>query len=197
MYTINDRLTTNSRRSKTKCTGDRPQCRSCMKRKVACSWAHTSGSFHVLTPPQDHGYLAEDSISISSQRDNNNPFEQINGDRLVPSSNDTSKEPGRLRRLYEIFLARHHDVEFCSFFHKPSVDLSKLYRSDSFLLHAVCSLAALYLQQEEVETELGHSTNFALSDHYARLAKNEASRLYDEPSSEYYTITSICVALTL
>ena len=88
-------------------------------------------------------------------------------------------------------------LSFAPFFHKPSVDLPKLYRSDPFLLHAVCSLAALYLQPEEVETELGHSTNFGLSDHYAHLAKNEASRLYDEPSSEYYTTTSICIALTL
>jgi hypothetical protein len=91
---------------------------------------------------------------------------------------------GRLQRLFDIFLARHHDVEFCSFFHKPSLDVAALYGSDSFLVNSVCALAALYVSSQEAEREYGHPTNFALSYHYTRLAKMQAAKLYDEPSGK-------------
>jgi len=186
-----------SRRSKTKCTGERPQCRSCMKRKVTCSWANHS-DFATSAFPK--GQSMDTSMNMSISMGDAHPSASMANSSTV--SDDSILHPsipeirgfvqervGRLQRLFDLFLAKHHDVELCSFFHKPSLDVAALYGSDSFLVNSVCALAALYIPQEEANREYGHPSNMALSYHYTRLAKIQAAKLFDEPSGERSSLT--------
>lgn len=87
-----------------------------------------------------------------------------------------------LQRLLKIFLARHHDVELCSFLHKPSLDISVLAVRSPLLVTSIISLAALYVPENEVKRDFGFESVVALSDHYARSARSYAQSLSDEPS---------------
>ncbi|PMD43537.1 hypothetical protein L207DRAFT_564199 [Hyaloscypha variabilis F] len=169
------------RRSKTKCTGvviDR-SCRSCLKRNVTCSWAQvvTPSAFYALTPPQEQESpkINEKSQRLHGQQDTPDPRALSNIPIVLP-------EPPQLERLFEIFFARHHEVELCSFLHKPSLDMPTLHNRSPVLVASVLSLAALYLSTDEVKADFGFETPCALSDHYARLAKSHAYGLSDEPS---------------
>jgi Fungal Zn(2)-Cys(6) binuclear cluster domain len=170
-----------SRRSKTKCTGDRPQCRSCSKRNLACSWAQIAGpnTFYALTPPQE-----QDSLRINEREP------RFRGHSAVPDINSLARtphvfpQPLQLQRLFDLFFIRHHEVEFCSFFHRPSLDIPTLHDRSPLLAASVLSLGALYLSTDEAVTDFGFATPYALSDYYARLAKFQAYDLFDEPSSK-------------
>ena len=90
-----------------------------------------------------------------------------------------------LQRLLSIFLARHHDVELCSFLHKPSLDISMLAARSPFLVTSIISLSALYTTEDEAKRDFGFESAVALSDHYARSARRYAHSLSDEPSGAY------------
>ncbi len=172
-----------SRRSKTKCTGvviDR-SCRSCLKRNVNCSWTQVvaPSAFYALTPPQERESPKrnEKNQRLHSQPDTPGPRALSNIPIVLP-------EPPQLERLFEIFFARHHEAELCSFLHKPSLDMPALHDRSPLLVASVLSLAALYLSTDEVKADFGFETPCALSDHYARLAKSHAYGLSDEPSSK-------------
>jgi hypothetical protein len=164
-----------SRRSKTKCTGDRPQCRSCLKRNVTCYWAQITvpNTFFALTPPKRNEREPRFQ-SHSAVQDTNSLAE---APLVLP-------EPRQLQRLFDIFFARHHEPELCSFFHKPSLDIPTLRGRSPLLVASVLSLSALYLSADEVAADFGSETPCALSDYYARLAKIYAYNLFDEPSSK-------------
>jgi hypothetical protein len=152
-----------------------------MKRKVTCSWAQiaTTDTSYAPTPPREQE---------TPRRDENEPSYQSS--TAVPGRISLAKAPPllpesrQLLQLFEIFFARHHEAEFCSFFHKPSLDVPTLYDRSPCLVYSVLSLGALYVSKDEVELEFGFSTPRALSEHYARLAKSDAFSLCDEPSSE-------------
>lgn len=91
-----------------------------------------------------------------------------------------------LQRLLKIFLTRHHDVELCSFLHKPSLDISVLAVRSPLLVTSIVSLAALYVSEDEVKRDYGFESVVELSDYYARTARGYAQRLSDEPSGVYY-----------
>lgn len=170
-----------SRRSKTKCTGDRPQCRSCMKRRVTCSWQTAAADvFYALAPPPQDLEPSRNDESRQRPRSHAaapNPFSLTKTPLVLP-------EHYKVQQLFEIFFARHHAVEFCSFFHKPSLDIETLHDRSPLLPTSVVSLAALYVSNDKAKSDFGFHTSCALSDHYARLAKSYAFGLYDEPSSQ-------------
>lgn len=89
-----------------------------------------------------------------------------------------------VERLLQLFMEKHHDVELCSFFHKPSLDIPTLHSRSPLLVASVFSLAALYVPTDEVEADFGFESPSALSDHYARVARSYACDLFHKPSSK-------------
>jgi hypothetical protein len=61
--------------------------------------------------------------------------------------------PALLRHLLQTFYDRHHDVEFCSFIHKPSFDIEQC--SSPFFMAALISLSSLYHSDEESKSKFG------------------------------------------
>jgi hypothetical protein len=171
-----------SRRTKTKCNGDRPQCRSCVKRRVACSWPQIAAPSvcSILTPPQDQ---TSDQNTESTSRAYSHSVAP--GVPLVINTVLTLPAPHLLQRLIDLFLRRHHDVEFCSFFHKPSLDIPDLSVRSPLLVASVICLAALYVPDNEVIDIFGFQTPLELSDHYALLAQSYTHSVCYEPSSKY------------
>ena len=152
-----------------------------MKRNVTCYWAQifVPNTFCALTPlqvqePPKRNEREPRFQSHSAVQDTNSLVESP---LVIP-------EPRQLQRLFDIFFARHHEAELCSFFHKPSLDIPTLRGRSPLLVASVLSLSALYLSADEVAADFGVETPCALSDHYARLAKIYAYNLFDEPSSK-------------
>jgi hypothetical protein len=154
---------------------------SCLKRNVTCSWSQAAGfnAFHALTPPEDQE---------SPRRNELEPHPRIHP--ATPDIHSSFKntsvlpKPHLLRLLFQIFFDRHHDAEFCSFFHIPSLDIPSLYDRSPLLVTSVMSLSALYVSTHEAEADFGFETPLKLSDHYARIAKSYAHEVCDDPSSE-------------
>lgn len=171
-----------SRRSKTKCNGDRPQCSSCSKRNVTCSWPRIAApnTFYALTPPQDQEPPTRNELTSRAQS-----YPAIQDIPSLVKPPIVLPEPHVLERLFQIFFARHHDAELCSFLHKPSLDIPTLHGRSPLLVASVISLAVLYISADEAVAIFGFETPSALSDHYARLAKYYAYGLSDEPSSKW------------
>lgn len=170
-----------SRRSKTKCNGDRPQCRSCLKRKVACLWPQSDApnTFYALTPPQEQQPLRRNQLEPRVHH------------QAIPHISSLAKtplilpEPHLLQRLFHIFFSRHHEAELCSFLHKPSLDIPTMAGRSPLLVASVISLAALYVSADKAEADFGFETPTALSEHYACAAKSYTYGLCDEPSSKW------------
>ncbi|KAH8820145.1 fungal-specific transcription factor domain-containing protein [Xylogone sp. PMI_703] len=168
------------RRSKTKCNGVRPRCRSCLKRKSICSWPKepAPGGYYPI------GYSV---VNLESRVQNNVLHVPDSPESNAPDFPTATL----LQRCLDIFLARHHDVELCSFFHKPSLDMSHLTTKAPFLLTAIISLATLYISDNEAKEDFGFETSSALSNHYAQLARKHAHALSDEPS--VYTVQAYLI----
>jgi len=153
-----------------------------LKRNVTCSWPQTTSvnTFYALTPPLDQ----EPRIrNVSEPRAQSHPTIPD-----IPSLLQTPlvlPEPHLVQRLFQIFFARHHEAELCSFFHKPSLDIPTLHDRSPMLVASVISLAVLYISADEAKTDFGFETPSALSDHYNRLAKYYAYGLSDDPCSKW------------
>lgn len=93
-------------------------------------------------------------------------------------------EPGLLRRLVEVFFTRHHDVELCSFLHKPSLDSSVRNPRVHFLLASIVALGALYISDSEAKNDFGFETGLQISEHYSQIARSFARERFDEPSGK-------------
>jgi hypothetical protein len=87
-----------------------------------------------------------------------------------------------LLRALDIFYARHHSVEFCSFLHVPSLDIEVLRRRSAFFVHALIALSGLYMSKEEAVKE-GFANPGALSDWHASVAREYSRQSVDSPSS--------------
>lgn len=89
--------------------------------------------------------------------------------------------------LLDIFLERHHEVEFCAFLHKPTTTMAGLHKKAPVLATAIASLAALYLTAGDVgrlTKALGLPTcTLGLSNFYAQQATTLGRHLTDQPSS--------------
>lgn len=94
----------------------------------------------------------------------------------------TWPEPALLNRSFDIFFARHHDVELCSFMHKPTLDISALRNRSPFLVASIISLASLYISTIDASQLFGFSSGYVLSEHYAQIARAYARELSDKPS---------------
>ncbi|OBT96227.2 hypothetical protein VE01_05786 [Pseudogymnoascus verrucosus] len=165
------------RKSKVKCSGTRPNCRNCLKRKKGCTWPST--------PAPGGYYQILDYAEVESGTDRR----VLKGAGPIldgPVRGDCNSacvlpEAHLLQLLLGIFLARHHDGELCSFLHKPSLDMSVLAVRSPFLVMSIISLSALYIPDDEALRDFGFEA-VALSDNYARSARRYAQRLSDEPS---------------
>ena len=177
----NTLLTSASRRSKTKCSGVRPQCQSCIKRKLICSWPKA---------PAPGNYYPINSTEVESIPKVSNGAQSLPG---IAGTKSGFVPPAAhlLQRLLNIFLARHHDVELCSFLHKPTTDISILWAQSPLLVTSILSLSALYISENEAEESFGFKSATALSEHYAKFARGYAQALSDEPSGVYYVFIII------
>jgi hypothetical protein len=164
-----------SRRRKTKCSGVKPQCRSCLKHKLVCSWPKSlvPGHFYAVDPSKS---------SISPGTATEVLAWTTTDNRAANSGNLVPPQKPLLQRLLKIFLSRHHDVELCSFLHKPSLDVSILNVKSPLLMASIATLSALYLSNEEAKSDFGFDTAPALSENYAQFARLQARSLSDEPS---------------
>jgi hypothetical protein len=140
---------------------------------VTCSWPPVSTT---------ETYLPDDSPVFNSSAKFQSAIES--GPGIVASSTGPYAFPEArlLHRLLNIFLARHHDVELCSFLHKPSIDIVALSAQSPFLVSSILSLSALYLSDKEANKDFGFESSAALSEHHAQFAKMCAKSLHDEPS---------------
>ncbi|KFY62451.1 hypothetical protein V496_04583 [Pseudogymnoascus sp. VKM F-4515 (FW-2607)] len=185
------------RKSKVKCSGTRPNCRNCLKRKKGCTWPSSPapGGYYQLPDPGEVQAELLDANGLNGV----GHVRVLNGvgpiiDGPVHGDGDSGSvlsEPHLLRRLLGIFLARHHDAELCSFLHKPSLDMSMLAVRSPFLVTSIFSLSALYVPEDEAKRDFGFESAMALSDNYARSARRYAQSLSDEPS--VYTIQAYLV----
>jgi hypothetical protein len=148
---------------------------------VTCSWVQAAGynAFQALTPPEDLEAPRGDELESHSQI---RPavfdiHHSLKTTSILP-------EPHLLQRLFQIFFDRHHDAEFCSFFHMASLDIPALYNRSPLLVTSVMSLSALYISAHEAEVDFGFETPSKLSDYYARIAKSYAHEVCDDPSSK-------------
>lgn len=101
----------------------------------------------------------------------------------------------QLERLFKIFLGRHHDVELCSFLHKPTQDVAALSSKSQLLVTAIITLSALYISDDEAKEDFGFESASALSNHYAEVARNLARNSSDEPSGMLLINTTIAKSL--
>ncbi|KFY81838.1 hypothetical protein V500_11043 [Pseudogymnoascus sp. VKM F-4518 (FW-2643)] len=170
------------RKSKIKCSGIRPNCGNCLKKRKACTWPTNSlapGAYYQALYPRDVEAEPGDIRPIPD-----GPVHTGGNDGALP-------EAHLLQRLLSIFLSRHHDAELCSFLHKPSLDISVLAVRSPFLVTSIISLSALYIPEDEARGDFRFESAVALSDHYARSARRYAQSLSDEPS--VYTIQAYLV----
>lgn len=101
----------------------------------------------------------------------------------------------QLERLFKIFLDRHHDVELCSFLHKPTQDVAALSSKSQLLVTAIITLSALYISDDEAKEDFGFESASSLSNHYAEVARNLARNSSDEPSGMIPINTAIAKSL--
>ncbi|KFX92602.1 hypothetical protein V490_05297 [Pseudogymnoascus sp. VKM F-3557] len=175
------------RKSKVKCSGIRPKCRHCLKRKKECTWPNSpapGGYYHSVGSAEVEAKLGVKPFDgVQQSLDGSVVQAGSDGGCVLP-------EAKLLQRLLSIFLARHHDVELCSFLHKPSLDIFKLAVRSPFLVTSIISLSALYVPEDEAR-DFGFESAASLSDNYARSARRYAQILSDEPS--VYTIQAYLV----
>lgn len=133
-------------------------------------------SADVTAAPQISNTGVSDSTDLSSKRVRL-PKNRTNHDRAnLPSH--------LLQRALEIFYNRHHSIEFCSFLHVPSLEIDVLCRQSPFFVHALISLTALYLSEEEAAKE-GFLTPATLSEWHAVMAREYSRQSVDLPSSKH------------
>ncbi|KAK0760454.1 hypothetical protein N5P37_006648, partial [Trichoderma harzianum] len=167
------------KKRKTKCDGARPTCRSCLKRKSRCTWPKSlvAGNYSALYSPESSSEPAP--VRTYETLQVKNPLENSSGSYILLSL-------AQLERLFKIFLDRHHDVELCSFLHKPTQDVTALSSKSQLLVTAIITLSALYISDNEAKEDFGVESASALSNHYAEVARNLARNSSDELS--VYTI---------
>ena len=171
-----------SRKRKTKCDGVRPTCRTCLKRKSTCKWTNSliAGNFVAL--------LAHETDSSKTCSESNTTGSiQLQRPSTKTTNNGALPTTLLLQKLFRIFLERHHDVELCSFLHKPSQDIATLGSKSPLLVNAIITLSALYVSDEEAINEFGFGSASAFSNHYCEIARALARSLSDDPSSSYLT----------
>ncbi|ERT03199.1 hypothetical protein HMPREF1624_01504 [Sporothrix schenckii ATCC 58251] len=173
------------RRSKTKCSGTRPKCRRCLKRKTPCTWPGAPTFQDVPSSADIPGIpgTPESLPSIYGQSQATQSSPAVDAYARVGPSQAVALP----QRLLDIFFERHHEVEFCAFLHKPTTTMAGLRKQAPVLATAIASLAALYLTADEA----GHLTKtlglptactVSLSDFYARQASVLGRHLTDQPS---------------
>ncbi|CAK7211293.1 hypothetical protein SBRCBS47491_001074 [Sporothrix bragantina] len=174
------------RKSKTKCSGTRPKCRRCLKRKTACTWP---GNHYVPGTP---GSWGEPAAAVPERQPGSStpailsPTGSGGGRSASTSAVSVANATNFPQKLLDIFYERHHDVEFCSFLHRPTTTMAGLEAQSPFLAAAIASLAALHLDEDEVTRQcsaLGQEPSaLGLSTYYGRQATALGRNLSDEPS---------------
>ncbi|KAF2105007.1 hypothetical protein NA57DRAFT_51792 [Rhizodiscina lignyota] len=157
----------NCRRRKTKCPGERPTCRTCARRREQCKWPITpiAGGYFAL--------LDEKPTPTSS------PGAAPSQGTFPVKVDEPSAE--LIRHMCDIFFRAHHDVEFCSFIHRPSFE-AQTYKIPPFLLHAIISLSALSMSDAEASSKYGFDAGLQLSDHYFQKARCYSQAAFDIPT---------------
>ena len=142
---------------------------------MVCSWPKSlaPGHFYAVDPSKP---------SISPGTATEAPAWNTIDNRAATNGNLVLPQKCLLQLLLNIFLSRHHDVELCSFLHKPSLDVSILSVKSLLLMTSIATLSALYLSDEEAQSDFGFDTAATLSENYAQFARLRARSLSDESS---------------
>lgn len=162
-----------SRRRKTKCNGVHPTCGSCILRRVPCSWPTSN---LVSTSPKDVTNPTQTIVPGDEASARKRP-------RVSAIGQDAGhRSSALLQQALEIFYARHHSIEFCSFLHIPSLDVASLDRQSPFIVHALLALSGLYLTDVDIAGE-GFETPATFSEWHAAVARQYSRESVDSPSS--------------
>jgi len=137
---------------------------------------------HPVPPTQENEAASapashEDAVETEEPRP-----KRLQRSRIGRSQNDGHISGNLLQRSLDIFYARHHSIEFCSFLHVPSLDVEVLRRRSAFFVHALIALSGLYMSKEEAVKE-GFASPGALSDWHAGVAREYSRQTVDSPSS--------------
>lgn len=92
-----------------------------------------------------------------------------------------------VERSMTVFFRHHHDLEFCSFIHKPTFALDT---ADPFLISAIVSLSSLYLSQTLDPKEYGFDSSHHMTNTLINVSRRLSRETADIPSSRY-PLTSI------
>ena len=178
--TVNS-LTHGSRRRKIKCDGIRPQCGGCISRDIHCSWPEYAapGSYRVASEPSSPNSRQE-GPSIGHEP---TPKRKRSDDR-----NDIAAAPHKLSTYLcsdalDIFLARHHAIEFCSFLHTASLDVKQIVFQHAFMAYSIIALSSLYMTEEDAMKH-GYKSNREISKWHADAARQASRQSIDDISSK-------------
>lgn len=145
---------------------------------------------HPVSPSQENEATSapaphEDAVETEEPRP-----KRLQRSKVGRSQGDGHISASLLLRSLEIFYARHHSIEFCSFLHVPSLDIEVLRRRSAFFVHALIALSGLYLSKEEAVKE-GFASPGALSDWHAGVAREYSRQSVDSPSSMQHVLHAV------
>lgn len=172
-------LIPSSRRRKTKCDGVQPRCRYCASRDLPCHWpantANTPSSpvgRHVFTLPAADGSIADASTrELGGSPAESSP--RMIAENVLPST-------AALEKCLAIFFEGHFEVDFCSFFHRPSFEATA--PTNRFLVTSIVSLCARYLTADEARLYFDSPSQRDVYRHFTKVAKRMARESSDLPS---------------
>lgn len=169
-------------------------------RHQSCTWpcldtpsesAHRESNVAATTHTTDTSGVLHNDGDQQQQQQQQHPTKRVRLSKALGrvhsgGSGSGSTNPlssSLLQRALEIFYARHHSVEFCSFLHTPSLEVKVLRHQSPFFAHALVALAGLYMSKEEAVVE-GFADPAALSDWYTIVAREYSRQSVDVPSSK-------------
>jgi hypothetical protein len=164
-------LIQHSRRRKAKCDGLRPTCARCRRRKENCIWP-PGPSLRNTAPTVPIEETPSHALPSPGRAGSPALIQVVNS-----ATSATSDGPPLALSKYalEIFLKQHHDLEFCSFIHKPSFMIESAH---PFLISSMITLSSLYFP-ESVAHENGFRSVSQMTGWYLA-----ATRRYSREESE-------------
>ncbi|KAK5293458.1 hypothetical protein LTR99_009905 [Exophiala xenobiotica] len=171
----------NCRKKKAKCDGIRPSCKRCRRTKANCTWAPGP-----LVPFDNSTAIYTESVvrTDAAPRLSRAAFETATNPRHEYYSPTAESHPERpssalTNRCVELFFRHHHDLEFCSFIHKPSFCADS---ASPFLVSAIVTLSSLYLSDTVLQDECDFKSASRLTSRYHLLARRYSRETSDMPS---------------
>lgn len=142
---------------------------------------------HPVSPSQGNEATSVQASHVDAVETEEPHPKRLQRSRVGRSEGNGHISANLLQRALDIFYARHHSIEFCSFLHVPSLDIEVLRRRSAFFAHALIALSGLYMSKEEAVKE-GFANPGAISDWHASVAREYSRQSVDSPSSMQDTL---------